>query len=258
MTAKQVTRMLTRPKALPLPGLLAVGLFLVCTVLAAQTPHWTYSGEEGPENWAKLSPEFNPCAGKNQSPINLTGFIKADLKPIKFSYQAGGSEILNNSHTVQVNYATGSSISIDGVQFNLLQFHFHTPSENHINGKSYALEAHLVHADKDGNLAVVALMFEEGAENKALARIWALIPQNAGEKKALPSPFAVEALLPSNRDYYRFDGSLTTPPCTEGVRWLVLKSPVAASAKQVEDFLHVMHHANNRPVQPVNARLVLE
>lgn len=170
----------------------------------------------------------------------------------------GGNEILNNGHTVQVNYAAGSSISVDDIQFDLKQFHFHAPSENHINGKSYTMEAHLVHADKDGNLVVVALMFKEGVENKVLAKIWPSIPKNAGEKNALPSPFSVAQLLPSNRDYYRFNGSLTTPPCTEGVRWLVIKQPVSASKEQVEAFSHVMHHSNNRPVQAVNARPVLQ
>ncbi len=233
-------------------------LFTSGTAFAADTAHWTYSGEGGPENWAKLSPEFGACTGKNQSPINLTGFIEAELKQIKVSYQAGGNEILNNGHTVQVNYAAGSGISVDGIQFDLKQFHFHAPSENHVNGKSFPMEAHLVHADKDGNLAVVALMFKEGAENKALAKIWPLIPKNAGEKTALPSPFDAAKLLPPSKDYYRFNGSLTTPPCTEGVRWLVMKTPVSASQAQVKAFSHVMHHPNNRPVQPVNARPVLQ
>ena len=233
-------------------------LFTSGTAFAADTAQWTYSGEGGPENWAKLSPEFGACTGKNQSPINLTGFIEAELKPIKVSYQAGGNEILNNGHTVQVNYAAGSGISVDGIQFDLKQLHFHAPSENLINGKSYPMEAHLVHADKDGNLAVVALMFKEGAENKVLAKIWPLIPKDAGEKTALPSPFDVAKLLPPNKSYYRFNGSLTTPPCTEGVRWLVMKTPVSASQEQVEAFSHVMHHPNNRPVQPVNARPVLQ
>lgn len=233
-------------------------LFTSIAAFAADAAHWTYSGEGGPENWAKLSPEFSACTGKNQSPINLTGFIEAELKPIKISYQAGGNEISNNGHTVQVNYATGSGISVDGIQFDLKQLHFHAPSENHINGKSYPMEAHLVHADKDGNLAVVALMFNEGTENKALAKIWPFIPKNAGEKIALPSPFDAAKLLPPNKNYYRFNGSLTTPPCSEGVRWLVMKTPVSASQEQVKAFSHVMHHPNNRPVQPVNARPVLQ
>lgn len=242
-----------------LKSILLGGILLTSgTSFAADTAHWAYSGKEGPENWAKLSPEFGACAGRNQTPINLTGFIEADLKPIKITYQAGGNEILNNGHTVQVNYAAGSSITVDGIQFDLKQFHFHVPSENHINGKSYPMEAHLVHSDKDGNLAVVALMFKEGAENKVLAKIWSLMPENAGEKIALPSLYNVAQLLPSNKSYYFFNGSLTTPPCTEGVRWLVLKTPVSVSKEQVEAFAHVIHHPNNRPVQPVNARPVLQ
>jgi carbonic anhydrase len=239
-------------------SVLLVGmLFTSGPAFAVDTTPWTYSGEKGPENWAELTPEFGACAGKNQSPINLTGFIKADLKPVIISYQAGGNQILNNGHTVQVNYTAGSSLSVDGIQFDLKQFHFHAPSENQINGKPYAMEAHLVHADQNGNLAVVALMFTEGAANEALAKIWPLIPKHAGETDALPSPFAVAQLLPLNHDYYRFNGSLTTPPCTEGVRWLVMKTPVSASKEQVAVFSHIMHYPNNRPVQPVNARPVL-
>lgn len=233
-------------------------LFTASAAFAEGATHWSYSGEDGPENWAKLSPEFGACAGKNQAPINLTKFIEATLEPIKISYQAGGNEIVNNGHTVQVNYAAGSSIEVDGTQFELKQFHFHAPGENHINDKSYAMEAHLVHADKDGNLVVVALMFEEGVENKALTKLWSLMPKNAGEKRVLQQAFAATELLPSNHNYYRFNGSLTTPPCTEGVRWLVMKEPLSASKEQVEAFSHVMHHPNNRPLQPVNGRPVLE
>lgn len=228
------------------------------TALAVETVHWTYSGEKGPEHWATLTPEFSACNGKNQSPINLTEFIEAELPPIEFFYQAGGNVISNNGHTVQVKYADGSSISVDGIQFVLQQFHFHAPSENHINGKSYPMEVHLVHADKSGNLAVVALMFEEGKENKALAKLWPLMPDSEGKQNALPDPFDVRDLLPSDRDYYRFNGSLTTPPCTEGVRWLVLKTPISVSKEQVAVFSKVMHHPNNRPIQPVYARPVLQ
>lgn len=225
---------------------------------ASGAVHWTYSGEEGPGNWARLTPEFGACDGRNQSPVNLTGFIEADLAPIGVAYQAGGSEILNNGHTVQVNYGAGSGIEVDGIHFELKQFHFHAPSENHIDGVSYPMEAHLVHADKDGHLAVIAVMFEEGEENAALAEIWPSMPAIAGNKQALSSSFDAAKLLPENRDYYRFNGSLTTPPCTEGVRWLVMKTPVSASKDQLEAFTHVMHHPNNRPVQPVNARVILK
>jgi len=221
--------------------------------------HWGYSGEHGPEHWAQLTPENSACHGtSNQSPINLTGFIEAALTPIEFNYQAGGSEIVNNGHTVQVNYKKGSSIIVDGQQFNLLQAHFHAPSENHINGKSYPLEAHLVHADTDGNLAVVAVMFEVAQENKTLAAAWKQMPMHAGEKQQLNSLLNIEGVLPEKRGFYRFNGSLTTPPCSEGVRWLVLKDSVAVSAAQVKAFASALTGPNNRPIQATNARVILK
>ncbi|HEX6850609.1 MAG TPA: carbonic anhydrase family protein [Candidatus Polarisedimenticolaceae bacterium] len=236
---------------------------LLCLVVASaafagQEGHWSYSGEAGPEAWARLSPQFSACAGMEQSPIDLTGFIEAELPALGFAYRPGGTEILNNGHTVQVSYAAGSSLSVDGIAFELKQLHFHTPSENRIEGKSFPMEAHLVHADRDGNLAVLALLFVDGEENGALKSIVATLPTSAGEKLALPAAFAAESLLPADRDYYRFSGSLTTPPCTEGVRWLVLKRAAPISAAQVEAFAHAMHGPNNRPVQPVHARPVLK
>lgn len=225
---------------------------------SAAGAHWGYSGAEGPENWANLSPDYSACSGRNQSPIDLAGFVEADLSPIQFSYQPGGTEILNNGHTVQVNYAPGSKMELDGHVFELKQFHFHAPSENHIDGKSYPMEAHLVHSDKDGHLAVIAVMLEEGEANQGIEAAWAEMPEKEGEKHALTAAVAAESLLPANRDYYRFNGSLTTPPCSEGVWWLVMKAPVSASKEEIEHFAHVMHHPNNRPVQPVNARPVLQ
>lgn len=241
-------------------------LVLVASVLVASgcahtggETHWGYSGHEGPEHWGELSPEFAICSsGKNQSPINLTGFIEADLEPIGIHYQVGGNEILNNGHTIQVNYAPGNNVSIDDRSFELKQYHFHTPSENHIDGESYPMEAHLVHANKDGNLAVIAVMFVEGKANESLAQAWAHMPEKAGDKHSLPSSVAADGILPSSRDYYRFNGSLTTPPCSEGVRWIVMKEPVTASNGQIEKFSHIMHHPNNRPVQAVNARPALK
>lgn len=226
--------------------------------IAGEAPHWEYAGEAGPEHWSTLSSEFSACSGKNQSPIDLKGFVEAELKPIEFHYQGGVTDIVNNGHTVQVNAAPGSAIGVDGVSFALKQFHFHAPSENMIDGKSFPLEAHLVHADADGNLAVIAVLFDEGEASKALAGPWSQMPGHGGEHATLNAPVAPLALLPSNRDYYRFNGSLTTPPCTEGVRWLVMKDAATASAEQIEQFTHVLHHPNNRPVQPVNARPVLQ
>jgi carbonic anhydrase len=239
--------------------LFVLGMLLLSnSSFSAEGAHWAYSGEAGPDNWAKLSPEYSACAGKNQSPINLSGFIEAKLKPIAFNYKGGSAEILNNGHTVQINVLPASSISVDGIQFKLTQFHFHAPSENRINGKSFPMEAHLVHADKAGNLAVVAVMFTEGKANKALEKAWAQMPKNEGDTLSLPPGISPLAILPTNREYYRYNGSLTTPPCSEGVRWLVMKHPISASKKQIEEFVHVMHHPNNRPLQAVNARPVLK
>ncbi len=239
--------------------LLLSSLLLTSPLLQANdTSHWSYSGHAGPQHWAELSTDYASCAGRNQSPINLTGFIEADLKPIDFSYQPGGYQFINNGHTVQINYKKGSSIKIDGIDFNLLQFHFHAPSENHINGKSYPMEAHFVHADTNGNLAVVALMFEEGKKNKELAKAWKYMPESEGDKNKLNPLIDANAVLPANRDYYRFNGSLTTPPCTEGVRWFVIKQTASISKEQLKKIKHALHHQNNRPIQATHARPVLK
>lgn len=226
------------------------------TILAQ---HWGYEGEAGPQNWGKLDPNFGVCAsGKNQSPIDLKGFIEADLKALKLDYSAGIVDILNNGHTVQINYAAGSSLTVDGLRFELKQFHFHAPSENKINAKQFPLEGHLVHADKDGNLAVLAVMFQEGAANTLLAKLWEKMPNKAGEKSAPATGLSVSQLLPNGRDYYRFNGSLTTPPCSEGVRWFVIKKPGTASRAQIQQFSKAIGFANNRPIQSTNARSVLQ
>lgn len=238
---------------------LAVSVLLACANAWAVTPgtHWEYFGEAGPENWAKLTPEFHSCSGQNQSPVNLDGFIKAELAPLKLNYEAGASEAVNNGHTVQVGYEAGSSLTLDGKSFQLIQFHFHMPSENQIKGRSYPLEGHLVNSDEQGNLAVVAVMFEEGERNAMLASLWDTPPAE-GHKQAVSPHRNIRDMLPADLDYYRFNGSLTTPPCSEGVRWLVLKQPVVASHEQIEALTKAVGHANNRPLQPLNARVVLQ
>lgn len=238
--------------------LLAVGILLSSGMACAgEGAAWSYSGDSGPDNWVKLSPEYSSCAGSNQSPVNLSGFIDAKLEPVKFNYSAGSANILNNGHTVQINMLPGNTITVDGIAFELKQFHFHLPSENLINGKSFPMEAHLVHADKDGHLAVVAVMVTTGAASSVLSKAWAQMPQQ-GETKPIAADISALDILPAQRDYYRFNGSLTTPPCSEGVRWLVMKQPISASQAQINQFLQVMHHHNNRPVQPVNARVILQ
>jgi carbonic anhydrase len=240
-------------------SLIIVVLCMTSIVLAAEKAHWGYSGHEGSEHWGELDPKYSPCSeGKNQSPVNLTGMIESDLSPITINYQSGGNEILNNGHTIQVNYKPGSTITVNGHKFELKQFHFHSPSENTIEGHSYPMEAHFVHADKEGNLAVIAVMFKTGEKNAELEKAWAHMPENAGEKNALPKSVDANILLPHDHDYYRFNGSLTTPPCSEGVWWLLMKYFDTASKEQIDKFAHTMHHPNNRPVQPINARAILK
>ena len=221
-------------------------------------PHWEYAGKLGPEHWSGISPKFDACSGRNQSPIDLGHFIEAELPPIRFNYKTGGHAFINNGHTVQVDYDVGSDISIDNIDFELKQFHFHAPSENLIDGKSFPIEAHFVHSDSQGNLAVVAVMFVQGQSNPALEKLWTHMPVKPEDRQDLSPEIPAEDLLPASRDYYRYEGSLTTPPCSEGVRWLVLKQPVSASAAQIQQLMKVLGHPNNRPVQPIGARVVLE
>ena len=181
--------------------------------------HWSYSGKTGPSHWGDLDKSFEMCSkGKNQSPIDLKNFVDVDLKPIKFNYSSVAKDIVNNGHTIQVDFKKGSKITIDNIDFRLLQFHFHTPSENHIKGKEFPMEAHLVHVDKKGNIAVVAVMFKVGKANPLLAALWKQMPEKEGQMHYLSKPARANGILPNNKDYYRFNGSLTTPPGTEGVR----------------------------------------
>src|SRR4051812_4734224 len=192
-------------------------LALFTSSALAQHHHWSYSGEGAPKNWGKLDAEFAACAtGKMQSPIDVAGTTKRDLKPLALDYRAGPAEILNNGHTIQVNYQPGSTLTVEGRRFELKQFHFHAPSENTFKGHHFPLEGHLVHADKDGKLAVVAVMFSEGAANPLLAALWKTLPAKEGDKKTIADAHSAAELLPAERDYYEFPGSLTTPPCSEG------------------------------------------
>ncbi len=206
-----------------------------------------------------MNSDYATCNnGVNQSPIDLTELIEAELPPLGLAYKPGANEVVNNGHTIQVTYQSGSNLSVSEQVFELKQFHFHTPSENQINGTSFPLEVHLVHADRDGNLAVIAVLFKEGEENPTIKTIWDTMPDKTGEKNRLEAIISADNILPSHQDYYRYNGSLTTPPCEEGVTWLVMKQPLSVSKNQIEQFKSLMQHPNNRPVQPVNARPVLK
>lgn len=240
---------------------LSIGMSILIANPAAAT-EWGYTGTHGPAHWAALSPDYVMCeAGRNQSPVDIRHALDTDLAPIAFDYMGGVREVVNNGHTVQFNVDPGNGIDLDGHVWALGQFHFHSPSENRIAGRSFPLEAHFVHTDENGHLLVVAVMFEEGSDGKALERLWQYLPMGAGDSASLPTGFTGKPLdmLPTTTGYYRFNGSLTTPPCTEGVVWLVMKDPVGVSVEQLASFRRAMSgHGNNRPVQPLNARIVME
>lgn len=223
---------------------------------ASAGPHWGYAGKAGAAHWSELDQGFEACKlGKEQSPIDIRGAKPEALAPIGFHYAGSAAEIVNNGHTVQVNLANGGSVKLASGEYKLVQFHFHTPSEEKIHGKSYPLVAHLVHKDDAGKLAVVAVLFKLGHQNAALKQVFAGLPATAGDKHALEGEFNVESILPAKRGYFAYMGSLTTPPCSEGVHWQVLQAPVEISKGQLAAF-RKLYAMNARPVQALNGRSI--
>ncbi len=220
---------------------------------------WSYEGKEGPENWSKLSADYAACEfGRNQSPINIDSTLHASLMPFRTSQKFPAKDIVNNGRMLQVNFTMGNVLVLDSALFQMKHMVFHTPSENKIHGKAYPLEAQFMHADAKGNLAVIAVMFEEGLENPSLASILLKIPKERGDVVTLKTRILPSELMSANHGYYRFSGSLTTPPCSEGVRWLVMKAPMTVSKSQITVFKSAIGKSNNRPLQPLNGRLVVE
>ncbi|VEB95185.1 Carbonic anhydrase precursor [Cedecea lapagei] len=223
--------------------------------------HWGYEGDSAPEHWGELDDAYKTCIkGMNQSPINIDSTVKAHLAPLQTNYSEGPVTLSNNGHTLQAGEKaeTSDSITLDGRAWTLQQFHFHAPSENTVHGKKFAMEMHLVHKNTEGGLAVVAVMFDKGAANAELQKIWGVMPGYVGQNITMKPDLNLNKLLPEDKSYWRFSGSLTTPPCSEGVTWLVLKHPLTLSSEQLEKFTHAMHHDNNRPVQSLNGRLIVE
>lgn len=224
--------------------------------------HWEYTGEADPKHWSELSEDYKSCSlGSTQSPIDIedSSAINASLPDLDVQYHPFPLEIVNNGHTIQVNAAKDNGFTVDGHEFKLAQFHFHAPSEYSLNGKSYPLEMHLVHKGEDGQLAVISVMFEPGASNPGLEQIFSHLPATAGE----PQTFAdiavnVNDLLPKDLHYYRLMGSLTTPPCSEGVNWFVMEAPMTASESQIKAFTALFPAGNSRPLQEINHRLVVK
>jgi len=245
-------------KSLVCVAILASSVF---TTTALAEEHWGYEGKTGPAHWGGLNPDFSSCGiGKEQSPIDIRRRDVKKQEPlpaIGFDYAASPAEIVNNGHTVQVNFQSGGTVQLASGNYKLLQFHFHSPSEEKIEGKNFPLVVHFVHKAEDGKLAVVAVLFKQGKNNPALAKVLDVMPTQKDEKTALGTDFNPADLLPANRAYYSFIGSLTTPPCSEGVQWQVMKSPVELSSKQIKMFQKLYPH-NARPVQPLHGREIKE
>lgn len=225
----------------------------------AGAAQWSYEGESGPANWGKLKPDFNVCAiGKRQSPINIQegSTLAGPAEPLQFNYTPSNGTVVNNGHTIQVDVEGNNSITVRGSRYQLLQFHFHTPSEEQINFKRYAMVAHLVHKNNEGQLAVVAVLLEPGESNMLINKVWTYMPLDTLDRVRMPPDLLNMAeLLPKDQRYYQFMGSLTTPPCTEGVLWMVLKAPVQISSAQYKLFTQ-LYPQNARPVQALNGRPV--
>lgn len=243
--------------------------FVVVTSLGAtvvgfaQEPeiHWTYEGEEGPEHWGSLKSAYALCGtGTTQSPINITtAVVSADIGDITFSYAPSALKMYNNGHTAEVDYDEGSFIVYNGIQYNLVQFHFHHHSEHTINGVTSPLEVHFVHRSADQALAVVGVMMNEGeTHSEAFANVFAHLTTEVTEHATPIDGVTINAadMLPDEKTYYTYTGSLTTPPCSEGVRWLLLDTPITVSAAQIEAFSAIFE-LNARPVQPHNARDII-
>ncbi len=221
--------------------------------------HWSYSGIGAPQYWGDLKEEYRLCKeGKSQSPIDISAATVTSLPGIQVAYQATPLDILNNGHAIQVNYAPGSSITVGGKSYALLQFHFHSPSEHTIGGKAHDMVAHLVHKAADGQLAVIGILIDGGAasDNPFIAQLWQSFPVNAGDRRQpIDVMVNVADLLPPDLNHFNYSGSLTTPPCSEGVNWFVLTAPVQVSNAQLEQFRASIFN-DARPVQAVNGRTI--
>lgn len=221
--------------------------------------HWEYSGESNAYVWGLLSPEFESCTlGNQQSPINITNVDSqqaAESGEIKFNYQPSNVTVVNNGHTIQVDYEPGSTVSIDNQEYELLQFHFHTPSEHKIDNQASAMEVHFVHKNAAGKLAVVGVMINAGVENPLIAQIWQAVPDGNKANQTKSMTFNAANLLPSNKTYFSYEGSLTTPPCSEGVSWNLLLEPIEVSPQQITTFENIFHN-NARPIQALNGRSI--
>jgi len=244
--------------------LLSATVFAVTTNAApfinAAEVNWGYfqHGEDAVVLPAQWGDHFPDCNGFKQSPIDIQNTTEASRGEFKFDYEATPLHVLNNGHTIEVEYEQGSSMAINGEEYRLLQFHFHTPSEHLINGNNFPMEMHLVHSNTNGELAVIGVLIEEGKKNKTFNKIIKSAPDYEGVVEVEGKYINVTKLLPEDTDeYFNYSGSLTTPPCSEGVRWFVMKNAIEFSKKQIHKFENIIH-LNARPAQEVNDRSIYE
>lgn len=218
---------------------------------------WSYEGDNAAAYWGTLDEAYALCAeGKSQSPINISKFLQEDVPDILPAYTPSPLHVVNNGHTIGVHFAQGSGFRANNVNYNLHHAHFHTPSEHYLDGAPYPMEVHFVHKTQGGTLGVIGVMMKVGAHNKVIEGIWQNAPiQSGGEKKVESVEISAADLMPESLDYYKYDGSLTTPPCTEGVQWHVMKEPIEISETQLKAF-QALFPVNARPVQPLNGRIV--
>lgn len=226
------------------------------TRAAEEAPSWDYGGAENPSQWGRLGKDFALCeTGRDQSPIDIRNAVDADPIPLEFSYAPTAVEVVDNGHTIQVNYPEGNTVSINGEVFDLLQFHFHTPSEHQIAGRAAAMAVHFVHRNEAGTLAVVGVLMDKGTTHPVIDQIWKSIPEKEESKAVEGIEVNPGDLLPAGESYYSYAGSLTTPPCSEEVRWHVLTESIQVSEEQLETF-EKLYQVNARPIQPTNGRVI--
>lgn len=242
-------------------GLQAAGLVALacplCTAGLARAADWSYTAPTGPGSWGELAADYGACsAGRHQSPIDLTGALKAEFDPAALDWSPfDGATVENNGHTIEVKAPGGNALTFDGTAYTLLQFHFHGQSEHTVDGVHFPMEAHFVHQAEDGNLAVLGVLLEVGEANPEIAKVWAAMPPGVGEAES-EETIDPRGLLPASTSSYLYSGSLTTPPCSEIVTWIVMAEPVDIGAEQVATF-QSLYNGNFRPVQPLNRRLLL-
>ena len=223
---------------------------------SGHAPHWSYEGEAGPLAWGQLRAEYSTCStGTRQSPIDIRDGFAVELEPPLFDYRPTGFSVVDNGHTVQVNVGPGNALELMGRRFDLVQFHFHRPSEERINGRAFDMVAHLVHKDAQGRLAVVAVLLDRGSAQPLVQTIWNNLPLEKGEPLAARVSLDLNQLLPEDRRYYTYMGSLTTPPCSEGVLWVVMQQPVSVSLEQIDIFSR-LYPMNARPIQASTGRMI--